>query len=325
VPSFPVMRILLAIATLLLLPHASQAASRACTPSDTTLCLLGGRFSASLQWNDGSGTRDAYVAQSKTDGSNSAAGLFYFYPSDSANWEVLVKVIDGCNSNSRFWTLVSASTGFGWTLSVRDEATGTFKTFSHPLDGKASGVSDFAAFATCGSAPPGPTPTPANCGTAGPYTDTCRGTILDRSTRLEWEKKTRDSGIHSLDNTYTWTVSYSNFDGTVMSTFLSTLNTPPCFAEHCDWRLPTIEEFAGPGVTDYPFDATGGIVDQTVPGCGSRLPCINAIFGPTQANYYWSSSSYFTSSVWVAGFYYGSAGTSGKGSYGYVRAVRLAP
>ena len=160
VPSFPDMRILLAIATLLLLPHASQAASRACTPSDTTLCLLGGRFSASLQWNDGSGTRDAYVAQSKTDGRNSAAGLFYFYPSDSANWEVLVKVIDGCDSNNRFWTLVSASTGFGWTLSVRDEATGTSKTFSHPLDGKASGVSDFAAFATCGSAPPGPTPAP---------------------------------------------------------------------------------------------------------------------------------------------------------------------
>jgi secreted trypsin-like serine protease len=123
-----------------------------CTPSSTRLCLLDRRFSATLRWSDGgpAGLRDAYVASAMTDSPSSAAGLFYFYQQDPNNWEILVKMLDGCGTNNAFWLLVSASTGFQWELTVRDEATGTSKTFSHPLDGKASGISDFGAFMTCG-------------------------------------------------------------------------------------------------------------------------------------------------------------------------------
>jgi hypothetical protein len=179
------MRILFALAALLLfLPHRASAA--ACTPSATTLCLLDGRFSASLRWDDGSGPKDAYVADPKTP----ASGIFYFYPSDPANWEVLVKAIDGCGNNNRFWVLVSASTGFGWTLRVRDETTGTIKTFNHPLNGQASGVSDFSAFATCGAGPtPVPTPAPAMvrylndayCPTSGGFYST-----LEANSKYRW-------------------------------------------------------------------------------------------------------------------------------------------
>ncbi|MFM7734921.1 MAG: hypothetical protein ACKPBU_02945 [Alphaproteobacteria bacterium] len=136
--------------------HVSQAA---CLASNTRLCLLNGRFSASLKWNDGSGQKDAFVAGPKTDGASSAAGLFYFYSSDSNNWEILAKMIDGCGTNNHFWVLVAASTGFGWELSVKDETNGVTKTFSHPLNGQASGIADFEAFSTCGSTPP-PSPTP---------------------------------------------------------------------------------------------------------------------------------------------------------------------
>ena len=154
---------------------ASQAHA-ACVASDTRLCLLNGRFSATLRWNDGTGFKNAYVAGPKTDGASSAAGLFYFYASDSSNWEILTKMIDGCGSNNHFWLLTAASTGFGWELVVKDEANGTTKTFAHPLNGQASGIADFEAFATCGSTPP-PTPTPAptpipnRCSANGPLTD----------------------------------------------------------------------------------------------------------------------------------------------------------
>jgi uncharacterized protein DUF1566 len=56
------------------------------------------------------------------------------------------------------------------------------------------------------------------------------------------------------------------------------LNGGECFARHCDWRLPTVEELET-------------IVDDTQ-GC-----CIDPIFGPTiatpefQFNSYWSSTT----------------------------------
>lgn len=146
--------------SLLSVPLSTQAA---CLPSSTQLCLLQGRFAATLKWSDGGagGLRDAFVATPKTDSGGSASGLFYFYDQDPDNWEVLVKMIDGCRTNGRFWTLVSASTGFRWRLEVVDTSTGTSRIYEHPLDGLASGVSDFAAFSMCSLVPPSPTPVPA--------------------------------------------------------------------------------------------------------------------------------------------------------------------
>ncbi|MFM7143378.1 MAG: S8 family peptidase [Alphaproteobacteria bacterium] len=131
--------------------HALAALGQGgCVESETRLCLLGGRFSATLTWDDGSGPKPALVAAPKASGDGSASGLFHFYASDPSNWEVLVKMIDGCATNGRFWTLVSASTGFGWELAVTDERTGETRTWRHALDGKASGISDFEAFSGCG-------------------------------------------------------------------------------------------------------------------------------------------------------------------------------
>ena len=58
--------------------------------------------------------------------------------------------------------------------------------------------------------------------------------------------------LHCVNSTYTWTASGSPYppDGTAFLTFLYGLNggvqSPQgyytCFAGHCDWRLPIIEE-----------------------------------------------------------------------------------
>ena len=178
-------------------------------------------------------------------------------------------------------------------------------------------------------APATPTPdvTPTPCAVHAPYTDNGDGTVSD-SCGLIWEKKTNDSGIHYRHTQFGWSNADgfpdNSFSGTAKTVFLATLNTPPCFAGSCNWRLPTIEELSGRSDGGI---ATGGIVDLTVPGCGSGTPCINAIFGPTIPSYYWSSSTsrYDQAGAWVVHFRYGYDNYAPK-TYGYyVRAVRTGP
>src|SRR5262245_16470458 len=124
------------------------------------------------------------------------------------------------------------------------------------------------------------------------------GTATDYDTGLQWEQKTDDGSVHDKDNGYSWCVggTYPDCsnpanppDGTAFTDFLGTLNnqtngdgstTSGCFAGHCDWRLPAIEELAG-------------IVDPTQGGCGGGSgPCIDqAAFGPTLADFYWSATT----------------------------------
>jgi hypothetical protein len=64
------------------------------------------------------------------------AGLFWFFSSD--NPELLIKVLNGCALNDRFWVFFSAGTDVGLTLTVTDTVTGhTFvrtNTDHHPVE-----------------------------------------------------------------------------------------------------------------------------------------------------------------------------------------------
>ena len=72
------------------------------------------------------------------------------------------------------------------------------------------------------------------------YVDNGYGFVKDQRTGLYWEKKDDSGGIHDKDDTYTWSTPSSLVaDGTAFSEFLAALNTVPCFAGFCDWRLPT--------------------------------------------------------------------------------------
>ena len=71
------------------------------------------------------------------------------------------------------------------------------------------------------------------------YVDNGDGTITDLNTGLMWEKKDDSGGVHDKDNTYTWSTGTNNMDGTIVTTFLDTLNDvagggASCFAGHCD-------------------------------------------------------------------------------------------
>ena len=159
---------------------------------------------------------------------------------------------------------------------------------------------------------------------AGKYVDCGDGTLVDTSTGLMWEET--DANCSGEPQCYTTTYSASvdaappyTQDGSLYTTFLAALNddadstgSTPCFANHCDWRIPKVTELST-------------IVNLTASGCGGGLPCIDPAFGPTQTNFYWTSSSLMSDSSrgWGVSFYSGalSNGPKSDGAL-YARAVR---
>ena len=139
-------------------------------------------------------------------------------------------------------------------------------------------------------------------GTARSYTANADGTITDNATGLVWERLTSDASIHSVNNDYTWTNAFAK---------ILALNTVPCFAGFCDWRLPNVNEL------------------QTLVNYGNVVPAIDSAFNNgvdsfTRSSFYWSSTTYqfLPNIAWVVRFDDGQVNPLGKNSLGFVRAVR---
>jgi DNA-binding beta-propeller fold protein YncE len=108
------------------------------------LCLgEGGRFRAEIDWKTASGRGAAErVVAPATD-----SGLFYFF--DPNNWEMLVKVLDGCAINDRYWVYAAATTDVGYALRVVDTVSGQAKVYRNPLGTSSPAITDGNAFALC--------------------------------------------------------------------------------------------------------------------------------------------------------------------------------
>jgi hypothetical protein len=125
-----------------------------CAPDADTMCLNNGRFKVEVTWADyKGGTGPGMVASCGSDDS----GLFYFFNED--NWEMLFKVLNGCNYNNHYWVYFAATTDVGFNVRVTDTMTGFTKAYnnksgvdhdySNELGHPANAVTDDTAFATC--------------------------------------------------------------------------------------------------------------------------------------------------------------------------------
>ena len=86
-----------------------------CVESDTVMCLRDGRYEVTLEWMTPDGeVGSAKVARPRTRDS----GLFYFF--SYGNWEVLLKVLDGCAINKHHWVYAASASDLGMKLVVRD-------------------------------------------------------------------------------------------------------------------------------------------------------------------------------------------------------------
>lgn len=116
-----------------------------CVPDAFTACLNNNRFEVKVNWENYQHVRaDAFVASAGTPDS----ALFYF--SDPNNWEFLIKVINACTLNNRYWVFFAAATDVGYTVTVRDTASALPpKEYLSPLGTASPAVNDTNAFATC--------------------------------------------------------------------------------------------------------------------------------------------------------------------------------
>jgi hypothetical protein len=123
-----------------------SAAQVSCVPNDTTLCLQGARFQVSVAWTDPQGNQGlGHVVPYTTDDS----GIYWFF--DASDWEMVVKVIDGCALNGSYWVFAAATTNVAYQLHVKDTSTGTVRTYGNPQGVSSPAVTDTSAFSTCRS------------------------------------------------------------------------------------------------------------------------------------------------------------------------------
>jgi hypothetical protein len=124
---------------------ATDAAIGPCVADGQTLCLNNGRFRVQVAWAiTGGQTGVGQVVPVSSDDS----GLFWFF--DANNWEMLVKVLNGCAATPpRYWVFFAATTNVQYTVTVTDTQTGAVKAYFNPLNNSAAAVTDTGAFATC--------------------------------------------------------------------------------------------------------------------------------------------------------------------------------
>ena len=125
----------------------SQPSDESCAPDTETLCLHGGRYEVRADWWTAAGERGA--AQVVPMGT-SDSGLFRFFDED--NWEILLKVLDGCAINGHYWVYGASTTDLGYEIRVTDTTTGDSKEYRNEPGRPAPAITDGKAFPeACGA------------------------------------------------------------------------------------------------------------------------------------------------------------------------------
>lgn len=122
-----------------------NAPTTGCTPSDTTLCLNSARFQVQVTWTDFQGnTGTGHVVPGVS--SDDSGIMWFFGPS---NWELLIKVLNGCVVNGHYWVLGAASTNVQYVITVTDTQSGAVRQYSNPLGTASPAITDASAFLAC--------------------------------------------------------------------------------------------------------------------------------------------------------------------------------
>ena len=119
----------------------ASAPSGSCRTDEETLCLQDSRFEVKVNWwkADGESGAGRVVVAGTSD-----SGLFQFF--DPENWEVLVKVLDGCRTNERMWVLGASTTDLGYRIVVTDTVTDESRTYMNEPGRPAPAIVDTEAF-----------------------------------------------------------------------------------------------------------------------------------------------------------------------------------
>jgi streptogramin lyase len=119
-------------------PAGEPAAASTCAG----LCLSGSRFRVDAQWNTGtqSGVANGVGLTADT------GYLWFFSPS---NVEAVVKVLDGCAVNGRYWVFAGGLTNVKVDMTITDTLHGTSRVYHNRQGTAFQPIQDTSAFATC--------------------------------------------------------------------------------------------------------------------------------------------------------------------------------
>ena len=105
--------------------------------------LTGDRFRVTADWRTALGESDQGLGIELT----GDTGYFYFFSPN--NVEVVVKVLDGCAINDRFWVFAGGLTDVEVEMTVEDTLSGEIRTYRNDLGTPFEPIQDTDAFDTC--------------------------------------------------------------------------------------------------------------------------------------------------------------------------------
>jgi hypothetical protein len=104
------------------------------------LCLNGGRFAVTAEWTTRTGGHGFGFPVPLT----RESGAFWFF--DDENLELMVKVLDGCALNGKWWVFTAGLTDVHVVLRVHDLTTGAERSYDRPLGALFTPIADVDAF-----------------------------------------------------------------------------------------------------------------------------------------------------------------------------------
>lgn len=113
-----------------------------CTPTASTMCLNNSRFAVSATYSTGSSNGTASAVKLTSD-----SGYLTFF--NASNVEVVIKVLDACGLNSRYWVFAGGLTNVNTVITVRDTKTGTVRTYTNPANTAFQAIQDTGALPVC--------------------------------------------------------------------------------------------------------------------------------------------------------------------------------
>ncbi|HSS48694.1 MAG TPA: hypothetical protein VLX28_07090, partial [Thermoanaerobaculia bacterium] len=114
-----------------------------CVAGPTSLCLSGGRFQVDVAWK----TRDGNTGVGQAVPLTADTGYFWFF--GASNVEMIIKVLNACTFNQKFWVYAGGLTDVETTIHVTDTMTGASRTYMNPQGTAFRPIQDSSAFGTC--------------------------------------------------------------------------------------------------------------------------------------------------------------------------------
>jgi predicted esterase len=126
-----------------LVGKSRAATAPACVADATHLCLQKGRFRVEASWDANGSSGSGQIVP----GASADSGLLWFFAPD--NWELMVKVLDGCGVNGHYWVFAAGTTNVHYMLTVTDTLTGSVVRYENPAGKASAAVTDVGAFQAC--------------------------------------------------------------------------------------------------------------------------------------------------------------------------------